>query len=183
MNFLLTIIVGGLFLIVIFTLFNLFLEKIFEKLALMPSSRELTRIFILLGVIIYLSKDYLLYYFLLGDKASFSAMLGIIIPLLFLVVIRLIDFFKFYSLEKEIDNNYALPLIIELCNRNYCCSYCIAELLNLPKRNDYSILIPMIIDNLKKRNKLPYDLYVGTGGVPDEDRNDFIKILKEIKSK
>lgn len=178
-------IIAGIFTLIFIgiLIIGIIIDKIWDRFGLMPSSKKLLIITIYLYIIYILIKDYLFYYWVLDYKVAFSFISGIVIYLLISIIYNLISFFKFKNIEKQIDNPKSLILINKLCDKysEYCCVYCIVNLLKLPYRNDYLIILPQIINSLKKQNKLPYNLYISIGDISDNEKKEFFEIIKILQ--
>ncbi len=133
---------------------GLVLDKISKRFSLMPSSDSLIKLVIYFVLMVYL---FPFFFFPNG------LVIGLLISLGFYAIYEFSQYVNLSRIENQITNDYAIQKILDLCNKNLNGAYDIADHFKLKNRDDYNTIIPQIIDNLKSRNKLPYNLVIGQG--------------------
>lgn len=152
-----TFIVASVILIAGIVISGLVLSKISKRFSLMPSTDSLIKLVIYFILIVYL------FPFLLFSNGVVVVVVGVLIVLGFYTIHEFFQYVNFSKIEKQITNDYAIQKILELDNKNLNSAYDIADYFQLKNRDDYNMVIPQIIDNLKSRNKLPSNLVISQG--------------------
>jgi len=132
---------------------SLVLDRISDRFSFMPSTDSLIKLVIYFIVIVYMFPIAIMQ----------SGIFGILTVVGFLAIYELFQYVGLLSVEEQVSNNRSIKKILELYENNYNGAYDIADNLKLKDRNDYNIVIPKIIENLKNRNKIPHNLIIDSG--------------------
>jgi hypothetical protein len=153
MNLLVLVGVPLVLFVVWFFVVSLIINRISERFSLMPSTESILFSVTHFVAIFYLIENYWM--------VSFAQ--GVVIYFVIAAIYRLIESFKFSQIEQQINNQFAIEKIVKFTELGFSGAQSIAKVLNLKERNDYAILIPKIIENLKLRNKLPSNIHITPG--------------------
>ncbi len=145
---------------------SLTIDKISERFSFMPSTES----------ILFLATHFIAIFYLVENYWMISFVQGIIIYFVIAAIYRLIESFKFSQIEQEINNQFAIEKIVKFTELGFNGSRDIAKILNLKERNDYAILIPKIIENLKLRNKISTNINISPGmtTIGDKSVDDYM---------
>ncbi|MFK2822180.1 hypothetical protein ACH5BK_04290 [Arcobacter sp. YIC-80] len=147
------IIIGFIILFFGVLILTFILHKISDRFNLMPSTDSMIRLILFFAATVYL--------FMYTIEQN--VLLGVCIVLGIYMIFECIKYVRMSKIENQICSEHSIIKIKELNKEGYNGAYDISEHLELKYRNDYNIIIPKIIENLKSRNKLPYDLVVYQG--------------------